>query len=187
MSYLTKILHLFNSRRQSLNGYYLGALLFTIRRVFATQRTWTGLRRCLFIRSVLIFSWSLNSNWTREFGHAETRNGAKRWVVWRRKIFLLLLFFRFLASGFLFTLPNDIWMDWENHLEKNPIRKSKNRSETAACEQNSLAKKRVFVQAQFFHSTLKLKWKKFISNFTFSIFCIGYFSKWFSQSIQSSF
>ena len=33
-----------------------------------------------------------------------------------------------------------LWMDWDNHLEKNPIRKktSNNQSEIAACEQNFL-------------------------------------------------
>ena len=57
-------------------------------------------------------------------------------------------------------------MDWENHLEKNPIRKiekvvKKNKSEIAACEQKPLARKRIFVQTPFSHSTLYLERKKF--------------------------
>ena len=53
-------------------------------------------------------------------------------------------------------------MDWENHLEKIRSKKlkenSKNQSEIAACEQKkSLARKRIFVQTPFSHSTLKLE------------------------------
>ena len=49
-------------------------------------------------------------------------------------------------------------MDWENHLEKNPIRKlkkknSKNQSEIAACEQKTTTKKPNFC------STIKLERK----------------------------
>ena len=55
-------------------------------------------------------------------------------------------------------------MDWENHL-KNPIRKiekkpSKNQSQIAACGQKKpLARKRIFVQTPFSHSTLNLEQK----------------------------
>ena len=56
-------------------------------------------------------------------------------------------------------------MDWKNHLEKNPIQKieknSKNQSEIAACEQKPLARKRIFVQTPFSHSTLNLEQKYF--------------------------
>ena len=56
-------------------------------------------------------------------------------------------------------------MDWENHLEKNPIQKtekSKNLSEIAACEQKKpLPRNRILVQTPFSHSTLKLERKKF--------------------------
>ena len=56
-------------------------------------------------------------------------------------------------------------MDWENHLEKNPIQKneknSKNQSEIAACEQKPLPRNRIFVQTPLSHSTLKLERKKF--------------------------
>ena len=50
----------------------------------------------------------------------------------------------------------------ENHLEKNPVQKieknSKNESEIAACEQKKpLARKRIFVQTPFSHSTLNLE------------------------------
>ena len=45
-------------------------------------------------------------------------------------------------------------MDWKNHLEKNPIQKlkknNKNQSEIAACEQKTLARKRIVVQTPFF-------------------------------------
>ena len=70
-------------------------------------------------------------------------------------------------------------MDWENHFEKNPIQKnrkhSKNQSEIAACEQNSLARKRIFVHTPFSHSTLNLERK--ISRQNHSLFrstsCFG--------------
>ena len=40
----------------------------------------------VFLRSVHTYSWCLKSNWSCNFGHAETGNGAKR-VVLRREIF----------------------------------------------------------------------------------------------------
>ena len=57
----------------------------------------------------------------------------------------------------------------EKPLRKNSDRKkskknSKDQSENAACEQKkSLARKRIFVQTPFSHSTLKLELKKFTS------------------------
>ena len=42
-----------------------------------------------FLRSVHTFSWFLKSNWSSDFGHAETGNGAKKRVVLRREFFLL--------------------------------------------------------------------------------------------------
>ena len=38
-----------------------------------------------FLRSVHTFSWFLKSNWSGDFGHAETGNGAKKRVVLRRE------------------------------------------------------------------------------------------------------
>ena len=38
---------------------------------------------------------------------------------------------------------------------------SKNQSEIAPCEQKPLARKRIFVQTPFSHSTLQWEWKKF--------------------------
>ena len=43
----------------------------------------------LSLWSVHTFSWFLKSNWSSDFGHVETRNGAKEEVVLRREIFLL--------------------------------------------------------------------------------------------------
>ena len=42
-----------------------------------------------FLRSVHSFSWFLKSNWSSDFGHAETGNGAKKRVVLRGEIFSL--------------------------------------------------------------------------------------------------
>ena len=54
------------------------------------QRIWIVLGRCLFfLRSVHTFSWFLKSNWSGDFGHAETGNGAKKRVVLRREFFSL--------------------------------------------------------------------------------------------------
>ena len=71
-------------------------------------------------------------------------------------------------------------MDWKNHLEKNPIQKidknCKNQSEIAAFEQKPLARKRIFVQTPFSHSTLKFRAKKFTpQNHSFfrSTLCFG--------------
>ena len=56
-------------------------------------------------------------------------------------------------------------MDWENHLEKNPIQKIektvKIRVKLPHVNKESLARKRIFVQKPFSHSTLKLERKKF--------------------------
>ena len=69
-----------------------------------------------FLRSVYTFSWFLKSNWSSDFGHAETGNGAKTRVVLRREFFRSKFIvewengvwtkIRFLASGFLFTCGN---------------------------------------------------------------------------------
>ena len=51
-------------------------------------------------------------------------------------------------------------MDWEKFYPR--IRKnSKNRNEIAACEKKRLARNRIFVQTQFFHSTLKIERENF--------------------------
>ena len=101
---------LMNSQRKPLNGYYLGALLFTI------QRIWIVLGRCLFLSSVHTFSWFLKSNWSSGFGHAETGGGAKRRVFcgvnffrsnfkveWENGVWTKI---RFIGSGLLFTCGN---------------------------------------------------------------------------------
>ena len=93
------------------NSFYLGALLFTV------QRIWIVLGRCLFyLRSVHTFSWFLKSNWSSDFGHPEAGSGAKERVVLRREFFCskfkvgwengvwTTILFR--ASGFLFTCGN---------------------------------------------------------------------------------
>ena len=47
-------------------------------------------RLCFFLRSVHTFRIFLKSNWSSDFGHAETGNGAKKRVVLRRKFFFVL-------------------------------------------------------------------------------------------------
>ena len=72
--------------------------------------------RLCFLRSVHTFSWFLKSNWSCDFGHAETGNGAKsEWfwgviffrsnfkVEWENGVWTKI---RFLGSGFLFTCGN---------------------------------------------------------------------------------
>ena len=72
-------------------------------------------------------------------------------------------------------------MEWENHLEKNPIQKiekknSKNQSKDAACEQKTTSEKANFCSNTNSHSTLKLERKKFTpQNYSLfrSISCFG--------------
>ena len=56
-------------------------------------------------------------------------------------------------------------MDWENYLEKNPIQKIaktvKIRVKLPHVNKKPLARKRIFVQTAFSHSTLILERKKF--------------------------
>ena len=56
-------------------------------------------------------------------------------------------------------------MDWENHLEKNPIQKvektEKIKAKLPHVNKKPLARKRIFVQTPFSHSTLKLGQKEF--------------------------
>ena len=56
-------------------------------------------------------------------------------------------------------------MDWENHLEKNPVRKIektvKIRVKLPHVNKKPLARKRIFVPTPFSHSTLNLERKKF--------------------------
>ena len=56
-------------------------------------------------------------------------------------------------------------MDWENHLEKNPIQKIekivKIKVKLPHVNKKPLARKRIFVQTHFSHYTLKLERKKF--------------------------
>ena len=55
-------------------------------------------------------------------------------------------------------------MDWENHLEKNPIQKIKKtvkiRVKLPHVNKKPLPRNRIFVQTPFSHSTLKLERKK---------------------------
>ena len=55
-------------------------------------------------------------------------------------------------------------MDWENHLEKNPIQKieknSKNQSEIAACEQKTTTEKPNFCSNTIFALYFKIRAKK---------------------------
>ena len=56
-------------------------------------------------------------------------------------------------------------MDWENHLENNPIQKIektvKIKVKLPHVNKKPLAGKRTFVQTPFSDSTLKLEWKNF--------------------------
>ena len=56
-------------------------------------------------------------------------------------------------------------MDWENHLEKNPIQKFektvKIKVKLPHVNKKPLARKRIFIQTPFSHSTLKLEQKIF--------------------------
>ena len=55
-------------------------------------------------------------------------------------------------------------MDWENHLEKNPIKKlknSKNRSEIAACEQKITNQKANFCSNTIFSLYFKIRAKTY--------------------------
>ena len=58
-------------------------------------------------------------------------------------------------------------MDWENHLEKNPIQKIektvKIRVKLPHVNKKPLPRNRIFVQTPFSHSTLKLERKKFLA------------------------
>ena len=66
-------------------------------------------------------------------------------------------------------------MDRENHLEKNPIQKIEKtvniKVKLPHVNKKPLARKRIFVQPPFFHSTLKLEQKKFhaAKPFSFSL------------------
>ena len=52
-------------------------------------RVVSGILPAIILRSVHTFSWFLKSNCSSDFSHAETGNGAKKRVVWRREFFLL--------------------------------------------------------------------------------------------------
>ena len=53
-------------------------------------------------------------------------------------------------------------MDWDNHLEKNPIQKnSKNQSEIAACEQKTTSERANFCSNIVFSLYFKIRAKKF--------------------------
>ena len=62
-------------------------------------------------------------------------------------------------------VQNELWMDWENNLEKNPIQKIektvKIRVKLPHVNKKQPARKRFVVQTPFSHSTLKLERKKF--------------------------
>ena len=50
-----------------------------------TLRVASGILPAMFLRSVHTFSFFLESNWSGDFGHAETGNGAKKRVVLSRE------------------------------------------------------------------------------------------------------
>ena len=87
--------------------------------VFTIQRIWIVLGRCLFLRYVHTFSWFLKSNWSSDFGHAETGNGAKKRVVLGREFFCsnfkvewengVWTRIRFLGSGFCSHAAISLW------------------------------------------------------------------------------
>ena len=55
-------------------------------------------------------------------------------------------------------------MDWENHLEKNPVKKiekTKNQSEIAACEQKTTSEKANFCSNTVFSLSFKFRAKQF--------------------------
>ena len=62
-----------------------------------------------------------------------------------------------------YNSKNGLWMDWENHLEKNPIQKieknSKNQSEIVACEQKIISEKANFCSNTVFARYFKIKVK----------------------------
>ena len=70
-------------------------------------RVVSGILPAMFLRSVHTFSQFLKSNWCSDFGHAETRSGAKKRVIlqleWANGVWTKI---RSLASGFLFTSGN---------------------------------------------------------------------------------
>ena len=101
----------FNSRT-AIAGSIIGLLL-----VFYNSKNLNCIGALsFFLRSVHIFSWFLKSNWSSDFGHAETGNWAKKRVVLRREIFRsnfkvewdygVWTKIRFIGSGFLFTCGN---------------------------------------------------------------------------------
>ena len=73
------------------NYYQLTSVSFSIciLRHASLFRSYSGNLPAMFLRSVHTFSWFLKSNWSGDFGHAETGNGAKKRVVLRREIFSL--------------------------------------------------------------------------------------------------
>ena len=72
-----------------------------------------------FLRSVHTFSWFLSSNWSSDFGHAETGNGEKKRVALRQEFFCsnfkvkwengVWTKTRFLASGFCSHAAISLW------------------------------------------------------------------------------
>ena len=71
---------------------------------------------------------------------------------------------------------SELGKPFRNKSDPKNQKNSKNQSEIAACEKKPLARKRIFVQTPFSHSTLKLERKKFTpQNHSFfrSISCFG--------------
>ena len=83
---LKPILTFINSRT-AIAGAIIGLLLVFLQ--FKEFELYWGAVFFFFLRSVHTFSWFLKSNWSSDFGHAETGNGAKKRVVLRREIFSL--------------------------------------------------------------------------------------------------
>ena len=75
---------MFNSRT-AIAGAIIGLLL-----VFYNSKNLNCIGALsFFLSSVHTFSGFLKSNWSSDFGHAETGSGAKKQVVLRREIFSL--------------------------------------------------------------------------------------------------
>ena len=81
-------------------------------------------------------------------------------------------------------------MDWENYLEKNPIQKIektvKIRVQLPHVNKKPLARKRIFVQTPFSHSTLNLERKKFTPQ-NHSLFAPFPVSAWPKSPLQFDF
>ena len=77
------------NRRLSFSAGYYSAPIFVCLQFKEFELYWGAV--FFFLRSVHTFSWFLKSNWSSDFGHAETGNGAKKRVVLLREFFFALI------------------------------------------------------------------------------------------------